>query len=79
MWGLPRERVRLQDEVHGPPDWTQVVFGGMRAYREGGWLFKPDRQTSRLKAMGHARALLTIPEGVDRMPAGSPAEVEWLE
>ena len=29
--------------------------------------------------MGRARALLTIPEGVTHMAAGSPAEVEWLE
>ena len=77
--GLPRQRARLQNEVQGPPDWTQVVFGGMQTDGDGRWWFQPDSQTSRLKAMGRARALLTIPEGVDRMAAGSPAEVEWLQ
>ncbi len=76
--GLPRERVRLREEVHGRPDWTQAVFGGMQADSEGNRLFQPDRQASRLKAMGHARALLTIPEGVASMPAGSAVHVEML-
>jgi len=77
--GLPRQYVRLQDEVSGPAHWTQAVFGGMQTDSGGRWLFQPDRQVSRLKALGRARALLTIPEGVEIMAAGSPAEVEWLE
>jgi molybdopterin molybdotransferase len=76
--GLPRQRVRLKSDARGPSDWTQAVFGGIQTDGEGRRLFEPDRQASRLKAMGYARALLTIPEGVDRMPAGSAVHVEML-
>ena len=75
---LPQRSVLLAESVQGPPDWTQAVFGRLRSDREGRWNFQTDRQTSRLKAMGHAEALLTIPEGVERFSAGTHATVDLL-
>lgn len=75
---LPRHRVRLREEVRGQREWTQVVFGTLASDKDGRRLFQPDRQTSRLKAMGQAQGLLTIPEDVERIAAGSPVQVELL-
>ena len=76
--GLPRQRLFLEREVRGRPDWTQAVFGNILVNSEGCRLFRPDRQASRLKSIGQAQALLTIPEGIDHMAAGLAAEVEVL-
>lgn len=76
--GLPQRNVRLAESVQGPPNWTQAVFGRLRRDREGRLDFQPDRQTSRLMAMGNAEALLTIPEGVERISAGTHVTVDLL-
>ena len=76
--GLPGQRVHLEREVHGRQDWTQAVFGNILVDSEGRRLFRPDRQASRLKSIGQAQALLTMPEGTDHMAAGLAAEVEVL-
>ena len=77
-YGLPRQRLRLQHDVRGQKDWTQAVFGTIHLEGTGCMLFRPDRQTSRLKSMGQAQALLTIPEGIDHVAAGSLIEIEAL-
>ena len=76
--GLPGQRVRLEREVRGRQGWTQAVFGNILVNGEGCRLFQPDRQASRLKSIGQAQALLTIPEGIDHMAAGLAVEVEML-
>ena len=76
--GLRKQAVCLQDDLRGRRDWTQAVFGNFLTDGEGRPRFQPDRQASRLKSMGQARALLTIPEKVDHMAAGTSVEVEVL-
>jgi molybdopterin molybdotransferase len=76
--GLRKQRVCLQQDVRGRRDWTQAVFGNFLTDGEGRRRFQPDRQSSRLKSVGHAQALLTVPEEVDQMAAGTSVEVEVL-
>jgi len=76
--GLPQREVLVSEAVQGQKDWTQAIFGRLAIDEDGRCLFQPDRQTSRLKAMGEADALLTIPEGVDRIAAGTLVAVEML-
>ena len=76
--GLLRQRMCLPHDVRGRRDWTQAIFGNILTDGEGRRRFEPDRQASRLKSMGHAQALLTIPEEVDHMAAGIAVEVEVL-
>ena len=76
--GLPQREVLVSEAVQGQEDWTQAIFGHLAIDEDGRCLYQPDRQTSRLKAMGDADALLTIPEGVDRIAAGTFVAVEIL-
>lgn len=76
--GLPQQEAIVTEEIRGQGDWTQAIFGRLAIDEDGRCLFQPDRQTSRLKAMGAADALLTIPEGVDHIAAGSSVAIEML-
>jgi len=77
--GLPTQGLRLQDDVRGRRDWTKAVFGTIVFDDNGSGLFRPDRQASRLKSMGHAQALLTIPEGCDHLAAGTFVDIERVD
>jgi molybdopterin molybdotransferase len=76
--GLPQQCLRLQHDVRGQKDWTQAVFGTIAYDGTGCGLFRPDRQASRLKSVGHAQALLMIPEGVDHIAAGTFVEIKKI-
>jgi len=76
---LPTQSLRLQDDLRGRRDWTQAVFGTVVSDDNGRGLFRPDRQASRLKSIGHAQALLTIPEGCDHLAAGTFVDIERVD
>lgn len=76
--GLSQKDAIASEEIRGQDDWTQAIFGRLAIDEDGRCLFQPDRQASRLKAMGDADALLTIPEGIDRIDAGSSVAIEIL-
>jgi molybdopterin molybdotransferase len=76
--GLPLTTVRLALELVGAhADWTQFIFGRL-APLEDRPLFHPLRGASRLGAMAEAEAVVAIPEGQTRLPAGSPAPAQLL-
>jgi molybdopterin molybdotransferase len=75
---LPQQSVLLKDAVCGRRHWTRFVFGRLRIAGDGLAWFQADRQASRLKVIGQAQALLTIPEGVERIAAGTRVTVASL-
>lgn len=69
---------KLAVTVSGQIDWTQFIFGRIvRDNRQEG--FVPLKSKSRLKDMAEARAVLAIPEGIERMDAGSRVSVTSLD
>jgi len=61
---------RLEKTVFGQADWTQFLQCDIIA-RTPEILLRPGKLRSRLFAMARADAVLTIPEGVSRIPAGA--------
>lgn len=75
--GLPRLLMRLAGEIGGgPPQWTRFIFGVIENSSELP-LFYPLQTRSRLRSMADAQALAAIPEGIDRIAAGTiiPAQL----
>lgn len=61
---------RLEREVRGQSDWTQFIQCEVpRVHPE--IILRPKKMKSRLAAMSKTPAVVTIPEGVDVLPAGS--------
>ena len=75
--GLPTGFAQLAAEVRGQIDWTQFIHGFLEA-GESENFFCPLQLPSRLQMMAGAEALLQIPEGVDRMPAGIIVQIQIL-
>ena len=75
--GLPQTSAILGRTVQGLRSWTQAVFGGLHK-RSGPARFNPFKDTSRLKEMAHAEAILLIPEGVSQLQAGEIVNVHLL-
>ena len=61
---------RLEKSVSGQADWTQFLQCDIIA-RTPKIVLRPGKLRSRLFAMARADAVLTIPEGVARIPAGA--------
>ena len=78
--GLPTIPVKLDREVSSRfAEWTQFIFGEV-IYRHGEIMpsFIPAKGKSRLSSMAGADAIICIPEGVNRLPAGSVVSAQYL-
>lgn len=69
-WPFPTLFGRLSREVQGQEDWTQVIH--CRVTRDGeAFILEPLQMKRRLVSMARAAGLCFIPEGTERIPAGS--------
>ena len=66
---LSTKSVVLSNPVEGQRDWTQFIFGRFK-HENGQYRFYPDKQASRLRSIAEAEGVISIPEGVDHIPAG---------
>jgi len=76
--GLPTVPALLDGDVSGRRDWTQVK-AGVFSTDDRGLVFSPRKPASRLQSLAEAQGLLLIPEGVDRIPAGTVVRVQVLD
>ncbi len=74
---LPDKPSRLAKTVTGQSDWTQFIFGKFEI-RHGASYFRPIRYNSRLKSMAEAEGIISIPEGTDRIAAGTEIRVSLV-
>jgi molybdopterin molybdotransferase len=75
--GLPTRRARLSKTVRGQWAWTQFLEGQF-AGKEDALEFRPQKQKSRLQSMADCEGLLRIPEGEERLEAGTVVPVQVL-
>jgi molybdopterin molybdotransferase len=69
-WPYPRLSGRLSEELTGQEDWTQIIH--CRVSRDGEeFKLEPLPMKRRLISMARAGGLCFIPEGTERIPAGS--------
>jgi molybdopterin molybdotransferase len=73
--GLPRVKARLSQSVEGEKDWTQFLEGRFE-YADDGVLFRPFKLLSRLQTLAATEGILTIPEGMTKLQAGSIVQVQ---
>ncbi len=66
---LPYKLARLTETVEGQSNWTQFIYGRFE-YKNGIDGFYPIKQASRLKSIAEAEGVISIPEGIDHLPAG---------
>lgn len=74
---LPYKLARLTDTVKGQRDWTQFIFGRFE-YKNGIDGFYPIKKASRLTSIAEAEGIISIPEGIDLIPAGSNVSATLL-
>ncbi|MFN2147936.1 MAG: gephyrin-like molybdotransferase Glp [Anaerolineales bacterium] len=74
---LPHLPVCLQHELRGQIDWTQFVYGRL-SRDDGPLVFSKVDMPSRLQMMAQADSIVSIPEGIDHIPAGSTCEAQLL-
>ena len=74
---LPRFHVRIGEPVFGQKGWTDAVYGRL-ADSDGEMTFFPLRESSRLREMAVAEALLLIPEDTVGMARGDRRWVHSL-
>ncbi len=76
---LPRANARLFSELKGRnTDWTDFFFGTLES-GDGLPIFHPLEYRSRLSLIAKAEAVASIPEGGNRLPAGSIISVQLLK
>ena len=76
--GLPRINAKASVDLRGRHhDWTQFFFGLLEE-GSGMPVFHPMRDSSRLRSIAEAKAVASIPEGKDHIPAGSVISVQLL-
>jgi molybdopterin molybdotransferase len=74
---LPERVVRLTAPAGGQSDWTQFVFGRFKP-ENGNYCFDPIKGASRLKCMAEAEGIISIPEGVEHIPAAADVAAQML-
>jgi molybdopterin molybdotransferase len=75
---LPTTLVCLSEKIETRyADWTQFVFGGIE-YSDQQAVFHPLLKTSRLQSMAEAQAIVSLPEGVTCLPAGTIVHAQKL-
>jgi molybdopterin molybdotransferase len=75
---LPAMKVKLTETVVvRDVDWTQFIFG---CFEDGGYHthFKPMKLKSRLQSMARAEGVMSVPEGVGEINAGSIIDAQLL-
>jgi molybdopterin molybdotransferase len=72
-----RRSARLDAAVEGTPEWTQF-FQATLAEDGGGFVARPLRGPSRLRAQALAEAIITLPQGCRRLDAGRQTQVQVL-
>lgn len=75
--GLPEITARLDEQVAGQIDWTQFIQGRLEPADDLP-VFHPLPGGNRLHMMADAQGLLTIPEGVEQIPAGSAVRIRVM-
>ena len=76
--GLPAAKVRLAEEQTGRfADWTQFIYGTLEQAADAP-VFHALRSKSRLRSMAEAQAVVSIPEGLTRLSAGSVVTAQLL-
>lgn len=76
--GMPEINVQLGSDLNGRhTSWTQFIFGTLERQR-GLHLFHPLLTRSRLQSMAEAEAIVAIPEGETRIPAGTVVRAQLL-
>jgi len=71
------EKVRLASGVGGDFTWTQF-YQAILERRGEEWWGVPLKMKSRIQSQARAKALIKVPEGVDRIEAGDMIEVQVL-
>jgi molybdopterin molybdotransferase len=74
---LPERVVRLTAPAGGQSDWTQFVFGRFKP-ENGNYCFDPIKGASRLKCIAEAEGIISIPEGVEHIPAAADVAAQLL-
>ncbi|MFH1436049.1 MAG: molybdopterin molybdotransferase MoeA [Pseudomonadota bacterium] len=74
---LPSVPAVLERSVSGLKEWTQVKMGLLNKGKDG-LVFSPLELPSRLMSLAKAQALMTIPEGVETVDAGSKICAQML-
>ena len=67
---LQKKSVRLTEPVYGRKDWTQFIFGQLEGDAHHS-LVRPIKLSSRLKSMAEAHCIISIPEGMEHLSAGT--------
>lgn len=62
----------------GTPGWTRFYQARLAMDAGGQWLVSPIRRSSRLHSQADAEAIIEVPEGVNRLEAGTRIVVEQL-
>ncbi len=75
---FPEIPVRLTETVEGQRDWTQFFLGRLKRKGEKIY-FTPLKPRSRLSYLAAGEALLTLPEGKERLAAGEEVCVRVLK
>jgi len=74
---LPVIAAVLEKEVSGQKDWTQLEMGLFRR-NDNSLIFTPKKLPSRLQSLSSAEGIITIPEGIETIPANSRVDVQVL-
>lgn len=74
--GLPLRHVVMAETVQGQRDWTQFIQGTLE-FADDNAVFHPLRLQSRLRMLAQAQAIVSIPEGEERIARGAvvPAQI----
>ncbi len=76
--GLPLAPARLAQDLEGQADWTQLWHGGLESGSGELPRFRPFAYSGRLGAMAASQAVVSLPEGMTRLAAGSRVMVQLL-
>ena len=74
---LPIIPAVLEKSVSGQKDWTQFKMGLLKR-TENRIIFSPRKIPSRLQWLSNAQGIIRIPEGAERIPAGSYVDVQVM-
>ena len=75
---FPIVRARLSENVRGNKDWTDFIHARLEK-RDGRLVVHPAKLESRLQSMARKEALITIPEGREKLAAGETIRIQLLE
>jgi len=74
---LPVIPAVLEQAVTGQKDWTQFVMGLLKR-TENSIIFSPQKPPSRLQWLSNSHGIIRIPEGIEKISAGSLVDVQVM-